>query len=73
MVYVPAAKTTREQLGAFIIALCSALWLMPLFRLIVGPPHPTGAGPGVGFGVGVGVGFEETELTTSEVCAVADE
>ena len=27
------------------MVLCSVLWLMPLFRLMVGPPHPDGVGP----------------------------
>ena len=27
--------------------LCSVLWLMPLFRLMVGPPHPVGAVAGL--------------------------
>jgi hypothetical protein len=45
MLYVPAPKITSAQLGALPIVLCMVLVLMPLFRLMVGPPHPVGAGP----------------------------
>ena len=67
--YVPAAKTIIAQLGAVEIVLWSVLWLMPLFTLTVGPPHPVGAG----VGVGVGAGAVGDALTVSEVFAVAEE
>jgi hypothetical protein len=70
IVYVPAAKTIIAQLGALEIVLWSVLWLMPLFTLTVGPPHPVGAGVGVGVG---GAGAVGDALTVSEVFAVAEE
>jgi hypothetical protein len=56
-----------EQFAALEIVLCSVLWLMPLFKLMVGPPHEAGVGEGVGGGVGAGV---PDELTESELFAV---
>jgi hypothetical protein len=74
MLYVPAPKIIRAQFGALKIVLCRVLVLMPLFKLMVGPPHPTGpeTGSGVG-GSGVGVGPEDGASTTTEVRAVAEE
>jgi hypothetical protein len=48
ILYVPAVKTISEQFGTLEIVLCSLLWLMPLFRVMVGPPHEDGGGGGVG-------------------------
>ncbi len=81
---MPAANRISEQVGAFLMELCSTVWLMLGFKSMVGPPQligvgKTGAGAGAG-GVGGlgtggvgglgtgGVGGFEGELTVMVVC-----
>ena len=48
------------------------LWLMLLFTLTVGPPHPVSVGRDGVMGPPVGALGPEDVPTTSEACAVAD-